>query len=117
LAAEVSAIGIDVNCIAPGAMPTSMLESIVKEGPSRAGHKEYDAALRVMMGGSMALERAARLCLFLASKESDGITGKLISAVWDSWEDLPSHLDELRTTDVYTLRRIVPKDRGLNWEK
>ena len=58
---------------------------------------------------------AARLAVFLASGESDGITGKLISAPWDPWEELPSHADDLRVTDVYTLRRIVPADRGLSW--
>ena len=26
-------------------------------------------------------------------------------------------LQELKRTDVYTLRRIVPQDRNLSWEK
>ena len=51
----------------------------------------------------------------LASRRSDGITGKLISAAWDPWQSLPEHLADLNATDVYTLRRIVPKDRGLAW--
>ena len=46
---------------------------------------------------------------------SDGITGKLISAVWDPWENLPEYLDDLKKSDIYTLRRIVPEDRGKNW--
>ena len=33
--------------------------------------------------------RGAALCAFLASAESDGITGRLISAVWDPWRELP----------------------------
>ena len=28
---------------------------------------------------------------------------------------LPEHLDDLRDSDIYTLRRIVPKDRGKDW--
>ena len=52
--------------------------------------------------------------VFLASAASDGISGKLLSAVWDPWETLASHRDDLRS-DIYTLRRIVPKDRGLPW--
>jgi 3-oxoacyl-[acyl-carrier protein] reductase len=51
----------------------------------------------------------------LASEASRGITGKLISAVWDRWEDWPLHLDELNKTDIYTLRRIVGRDRGMAW--
>ena len=46
---------------------------------------------------------------------SDGITGKLISAVWDPWEHFPEHLEDLQKTDIYTLRRIVPKDRAQSW--
>jgi 3-oxoacyl-[acyl-carrier protein] reductase len=42
------------------------------------------------------------------------VTAKLLSAVWDPWSELPEHLDDL-ASDVYTLRRIVPGDRGLDW--
>ena len=48
---------------------------------------------------------------------SDGITGKLLAAIWDPWEELPARLADLQTTDVYTLRRILPADRGLPWDK
>ena len=56
----------------------------------------------------------AALCVFLASRESDGITGKLISAQWDPWEKLHDFKADLNS-DIYTLRRIVPKDRGKTW--
>ena len=59
--------------------------------------------------------RRAELAVFLASSLSDGITGKLISAVWDPWEKFPEHLEELKKSEIYTLRRIVPKDRGMGW--
>ena len=52
--------------------------------------------------------------MWLASGASDGVTAKLLSAVWDPWSELPEHLDDL-ASDVYTLRRIVPADRGLAW--
>jgi 3-oxoacyl-[acyl-carrier protein] reductase len=61
------------------------------------------------------MERGVSLCVFLASQDSDGITGKLISAVWDPWESLPKHIDDLRDSDIYTLRRILPMDRGKDW--
>jgi len=115
LAVETRELGIEVNCIAPGAMSTAMQESIVASGPSMAGQKEYETAQRVLREGSTALEKAAALCVLLASPESDGISGRLISAVWDPWERLPEQLDQLRESDVYTLRRIVPNDRGLDW--
>ncbi len=59
--------------------------------------------------------KGAQLAVFLGSASSDGITGKLISAVWDPWAALPDHLGDLQGTDIYTLRRIVPKDRGMAW--
>jgi 3-oxoacyl-[acyl-carrier protein] reductase len=61
------------------------------------------------------MQRVAELCVFLASDAARGITGKLISAVWDPWASFPEHLDELSKSDIYTLRRIVPKDRGMTW--
>jgi hypothetical protein len=57
----------------------------------------------------------AALCLYLASDESNGITGKLISAVWDPWQQFQQHRRDLDETDIYTLRRIVPGERGLGW--
>jgi hypothetical protein len=58
---------------------------------------------------------ASDLILYLASEESAGITGKLISAVWDPWRSLHEHVEDLRGTDVYTLRRILPEERGKVW--
>jgi len=55
------------------------------------------------------------LSLFLASRASDGISGKLISALWDNWESFPEHRDELAASDIYTLRRIIGQDRGHGW--
>ena len=48
-------------------------------------------------------------------RKSNGITGKLISAIWDPWKDFHRHLKDLEDTDVYTLRRIVPSDRKMEW--
>ena len=64
----------------------------------------------------MPLELGASLAVYLASAESDGITGKLISAQWDPWEKLARiQSDDLAKSDIYCLRRIVPKDRGKTW--
>lgn len=115
LAEESCHLGIHINCIAPGAMDTALLATLLEAGPKAAGQKEYEQALKVRETGGASPDLAVALCTFLASAASDGITGKLISAVWDPWETLPEHLDDLQKTDVYTLRRVVPKDRGLTW--
>ena len=65
--------------------------------------------------GGVPLEVGAKLAVFLASEKSNGISGKLISAVWDNWEIWPEYISELNSSDIYTLRRIVGKDRQKKW--
>lgn len=115
LAEELRGSGIDVNSIAPGALNTAMLEEVLAAGPEKVGVDFYDRALIQKKSGGVSVEVGADLCLFLASSFSDGITAKLISAVWDKWADWPKHLDELNSSDVYTLRRIVGGDRNYPW--
>jgi 3-oxoacyl-[acyl-carrier protein] reductase len=116
LAEETKGSGIDVNSLAPGALNTRLLDEVLLAGPERVGAGFYERALKQKQQGGSSVERAADLGVFLLSPASDGITGRLISAVWDPWEDLPRHSDQLRGTDIYTLRRIVPSDRGVEWK-
>jgi NAD(P)-dependent dehydrogenase (short-subunit alcohol dehydrogenase family) len=117
LALEVQRDRIDVNSVAPGALNTRMMRELLDAGPAAVGEAMYERMTRIAEGGATPLETGAALAVFLASAESDGITGRLLSAVWDPWAALPAHRDELARSDVYTLRRIVPADRGLPWEK
>jgi len=115
LAEEVRGTGIDVNCIAPGALNTRMLDEILQAGPDKVGQAFYERSVKQKETGGAPLNKGADLALFLASSASDGITAKLISAVWDNWADWPKHLNELSKSDVYTLRRITGRDRGFVW--
>ena len=115
LAEELRGTGIDVNAIAPGALNTRLLDQVLEAGPERVGASFYERALEQRSSGGTPLAIAARLAVFLASSASDGITGKLISAPWDPWEELADRAGDLDGSDVYTLRRIVPADRGLAW--
>jgi 3-oxoacyl-[acyl-carrier protein] reductase len=116
LAVELRDEAIDVNAVAPGVMNTRMLREALEAGPGGVG-AEYHARMLVQaQGGAATPDKAARLCAFLASAASDGITGKLISAQWDPWETLAERKKELAGGDIYTLRRIVPEDRGKRWD-
>jgi NAD(P)-dependent dehydrogenase (short-subunit alcohol dehydrogenase family) len=115
LAEEVSGDGIDVNAIAPGALNTRMLDAVLAAGPDLAGDAFYRRAVKQKETGGESFDKAAALAVFLASRASDGITGRLISAIWDPWEILAERREELMRTDVYTLRRILPSERGLAW--
>jgi NAD(P)-dependent dehydrogenase (short-subunit alcohol dehydrogenase family) len=116
LAEELRGSRIDVNAIAPGALNTQMLEQTLAAGPELVGDGQYHAATKQKQQGGSSLERAAALCVYLASAESDGVSGRLISAPWDPWPTLHEHKEELMGSDIYTLRRIVPADRAKPWK-
>lgn len=115
LAVELRDWHIDVNAIAPGALNTRLLDEVLAAGPDRTGKDFYERSLKQRDNGGAPLEKGARLAAFLASAESDGISGRLLAAVWDDWARLPERRQQLAKSDVYTLRRIVPEDRGLQW--
>jgi 3-oxoacyl-[acyl-carrier protein] reductase len=112
LALEAAEDGIDINAVAPGAMTARQVVSL---GAESTGASYDERVLEIGTKGGTPLAVGAALCVFLASTKSDGITGKLISAPWDRWRDWPKHLEELRRSDVYTLRRITGRDRGMPW--
>jgi NAD(P)-dependent dehydrogenase (short-subunit alcohol dehydrogenase family) len=112
LAKELADARIDVNAIAPGALNTRLLDQVLEAGPESVGEEFHQRALRQRDEGGAPLQKGAELAVFLASSESDGITGRLLSAVWDDWQTLPAIRDRLSSSDVFTLRRIVPQDRG-----
>jgi 3-oxoacyl-[acyl-carrier protein] reductase len=114
LADELKPQNIRVNCIAPGAMKTNMLEEVLVSS-AHVGDRELEIAKKVFSEGGASMDRVADLALFLSDDAGKGITGKLVSAVWDSWEEWPNHIDSLSKSDAYTLRRIAGRDRGFNW--
>lgn len=116
MAKETEKDGIAINAIAPGAMNTRMLDEILAAGEAVLGEKVYGQALKQREKGGISPERAAALVAYLASEKAGRISGRLISAVWDGWENFEAHMDEIEGSDLYTLRRIIPKDRGFAWE-
>ena len=115
LAEELRQHQIDVNAIAPGALKTRLVEQVLAAGPEKVGAAFFAKNKTWAEEGATPLELGAKLCAYLASAESDCITGKLISAQWDPWDRLHEFRDELATSDIYCLRRIVPEDRGKKW--
>jgi NAD(P)-dependent dehydrogenase (short-subunit alcohol dehydrogenase family) len=115
VALDVKEFGIDVNSIAPGALATRMMDELIAAGPDAVGRGFYDRMKAIADEGGTPLDEGAALAVYLASADSDGITGRLLSAAWDPWQDLQAHRGDLDGSDIYTLRRIVPKDRGLKW--
>ena len=94
---------------------TRLLDEVLAEGPERVGAEFYARSVSQKERGGTPPQVGAELCVFLLSAASDGITGKLISAVWDPWPDLTRHREELAGSDIYALRRILPEERGKQW--
>jgi NAD(P)-dependent dehydrogenase (short-subunit alcohol dehydrogenase family) len=115
LAHEAADAGIDVNAVAPGALNTRLLDQVLEAGPDRVGEDFYQRAKGWQQSGGTPLSLGAELCVFLLSAQSDGVSGRLIAAQWDPWRTLPDRREELAKGEIYTLRRIVPSDRGADW--
>ena len=117
LALEVNEFGIDVNAIAPGALTTRLTDQLIAAGPDRVGVSLHARMSKLQKEGGTPLSVGASLCAYLASAESDGLTGRLIAAQWDPWPFTEPIKSKLEASDIYTLRRIVPTDRGESWDK
>ena len=105
LAVELAEDDIDVNCIAPGFVVTRLHEQTMAAGAEKAG-AFFSQTQKQMASGGVPVERSAELARFLLSSDSDGITGKYISAPWDPWRE-SDFQERLRTDkDFGTLRRI-----------
>ncbi len=76
LAEETKDCHIDVNAIAPGALNTRLLDQVLAAGPEQVGPIDYLRALKQKEQGGASPEKGAALAVFLASAESDGITGR-----------------------------------------
>lgn len=109
LAREVAPNGVRVNSIAPGAVDTTLQDEVLKAG-SRAGDLySRISALRESGAGATPISVPAELAVFLASDDSKGLTGRLISAPHDPWREWThARIAALANTQWYTLRRLDP---------
>ncbi|MDD5688011.1 MAG: SDR family NAD(P)-dependent oxidoreductase [Elusimicrobia bacterium] len=105
IAEESKEYGIDINTISPGSVYTNMLKEIIREG-NKVSKNDYEEAIRIKKEGGNSPELSAKLSVFLASNESNGITGKLISAVWDNWRNFDKNNSKIMNSSLFTLRRV-----------
>jgi 3-oxoacyl-[acyl-carrier protein] reductase len=105
---------IKVNAIAPGVLPSKMQSEII--GNERLhDSKDYAVSLKSLSEENYDATKLLSLCDFLLTDRSDGISGKLISAKWDNWAEWPNYIDQIKNSDLYTLRRITGRDRDQVW--
>jgi NAD(P)-dependent dehydrogenase (short-subunit alcohol dehydrogenase family) len=104
---NLAADGLRANAVAPGFVVTDIQSDVLAAGRAVVGDEYYNKVQEAVdSGGGEPPEVAAGLVSFLVSDASRGISGKLLSARWDPWED-PVFQERLRTEpDLATLRRI-----------
>jgi short-subunit dehydrogenase len=112
---EVDNKKIFINAIAPGPINTRMLDEVLQAGPKKVGKIFYKNALKQKKNGGTDILKIISLVEYLSHKKSDGISGKLISVLWDNWNIFHNKIDILKNSDVGTLRRITGRDRNLKF--
>jgi NAD(P)-dependent dehydrogenase (short-subunit alcohol dehydrogenase family) len=104
VAQEMRPFGIEINALAPGLVATRMIDRTREAGFGSPSVPPVEP------------EVAARAAAFLLSDAANGISGKFVAPTYDDYARWPEHIAELQSTDAFTLRRIVPKDRGMQWQ-
>ena len=106
LSVELAGTGVTVNAISPGSIHTRMWEE-VRDMALAAGDMEmYEKGVQVTSGGGASIERAAELAVLLGSDACGGLSGRLIRAALDAFEEIPARVDEIMSTDALLLRRV-----------
>jgi hypothetical protein len=88
--------------MAPGATYSHMTDETLQAGEEKAGIKEIREARQIRITGGVSPENQIQLALFLASEQSNHISGKLIH-VNDDWQRLGR---ESMNSELFTLRRV-----------
>ena len=106
LSVELAGTGVTVNAISPGSIHTRMWEE-VRDMALAAGDMEmYEKGVQVTSGGGASIERAAQLAVLLGSDACGGLSGRLIRAALDTFEDIPGRVEEIMSSDALLLRRV-----------
>ena len=106
LSVELAGTGVTVNAISPGSIHTRMWEE-VRDMALAAGDMElYEKGVQVTSGGGASIERAAQLAVLLGSDACGGLSGRLIRAALDAFEDIPARVEAIMSSDALLLRRV-----------
>ena len=105
LAVEMRPHNIFVNALGPGQIDTSLLDPMASD-ESLVAPVMQSHVRNTRSGHGASLENAAALAVWLASSDSDGLSGRLISSTQDDWRTLASRIPEIMESDKYTLRFV-----------
>lgn len=108
MAQELRDFGILVNCIAPGFVATGIHDATLAAGESVSGREHFQLTQKKLKDGAVPMEIPVECVKFLISQDSDGLTGKTISASFDKWnsKEFKNSIQEISESDLFTMRRI-----------
>lgn len=96
LSRELKEYNIDINCISPGSYNTKLRNSLI-------GDTEKNSSTQNLNDVSKTI---GNLISFLISKDANGLSGKIFSAIYDKPENLLENLEEIKNSADYTIRKI-----------
>ena len=109
LALELADTAITVNAISPGSIHTRMWEENRDLALAVGDTATYERGVRVTSGQGASIERAAELAVFLGSDDCGSLSGRLVRAFADPFEDFPPRTDEIMASEAYLMRRVDPE--------
>lgn len=108
LSLEKSYRNVSIVALAPGLMRTPMLEQVLSAGPLVVGSDFYQEMLRADAEGRDSKGQAIDFLVAFIQNPISNLSGKLVSAVWDPWQEwLIGESCEKLSGDGYTLRRVT----------
>ena len=108
LALELAETDITVNALGPGSVHTQMWDEMTDAAAEVGADLIHETGLRVTSGGGASIDRCAHLAVWLAGSKAAGLSGRIISASNDDFEELTPDIPEIMASDLYTLRRVDP---------
>lgn len=105
LARELAGDGVRVNALAPGSHATGFTDGVLEAGPEAAGAALYEATRRERAQPA-AFAAFADLLLYVLSDDAAWLTGRLLSARWDTPQALAARRHEIVQSSLLQLRRI-----------
>ena len=106
MAQELEDKGVTVNALGPGSVHTDMWERMTEQAAEAGADFIHQLGQRVLSGGGASIDDCAELAVWLASEESAGLTGRIISATADDFRGMGPQIPHIMEGDAYTLRVV-----------